>query len=273
MGFVTIEESDDEKSIVTPDLRLRFRWTGDRWTHSIDLRPKTTKPVVEAVEWLPVAEAVEWSPGDLPSIVRPTYQDLHLQPDGDDVLALTVGQAGPHHFSASFRIGFVANRSSHPSRPLLFIDGSTSTLEIDVADRCRFVESLEACYYIYKNAAPLLVDPNEFEGEWDRTDNEREALAGYVPGCHAVLWEPRISDSYHLALHATPRPAASRLSMIRDRLSPVDEVKVIPGEMASGTTRFGYKWCHERFTAGERESEMDAEPPWSLDGCDDPRSM
>ena len=86
--MIEIEEGDEEKSIVTPDLRLRFRWTGDRWTHTIALR---------VGPWKTVATAIEGSADDDLGVSRPTFQDLHLQRDGDEVVALTVGQSGPHH--------------------------------------------------------------------------------------------------------------------------------------------------------------------------------
>jgi hypothetical protein len=46
MGAVTIEESDDERSIVTPNCRLVFRQIGDRWTHGIEVRDEGSPDAV-----------------------------------------------------------------------------------------------------------------------------------------------------------------------------------------------------------------------------------
>jgi hypothetical protein len=126
--MIAFEEFEQERSIVTPSLRLRFRWVEDRWTHALEMdRGEDFEPVAEAVEAQPERD-------DPARIISPTYQDLHLQRDGDAVLALAVGKFGPHHFSASFRVE---------------IEAGWTLIRVDVADRCRRAfESFAATYRV-----------------------------------------------------------------------------------------------------------------------------
>lgn len=82
-------------------LSLSFTWDGERWRHAL------------ACNGLLVADSDE---GD----DRPVYQQIHLQDDGDDPVALLVGQSAHRHYSASFR----ATSS-----------GGEYRLEIDIAAR------------------------------------------------------------------------------------------------------------------------------------------
>lgn len=154
MGGVTIEGSDDEKSIVTPDLRLRFSWAGDRWTHSLDLRI--------GAGWRVVASTMEADVGrdGMHRLVSPTYQDLVLRAGPDEGTALLVGQHGPHHFSAAIRVSRETGREDGPW-----------TVLADVADRCPSgVDLLSATYAVF---APIgsLVETNAY-GATCRLDGE-----------------------------------------------------------------------------------------------------
>ena len=121
MGHVTIEESDEERSIVTPNCRLRFRRIEERWTHQIDLGAES-RPFARTIE----ADPSRDSHRDMPS---PAFQDLHLQDDGDSWLAMLVGQFGPRHFSSTFRVS--------PQTRSSFEVSFTTRIEVDVADRFR----------------------------------------------------------------------------------------------------------------------------------------
>jgi hypothetical protein len=277
MGMVTIEESGDEKSIVTPDLRLRFVRLEDRWTHAIDLRPGP---------WQTVATAIEWSSEDDSSVIRPTYQEVHFQADGEVVTALAVGHAGSHHFSASFRVTFRAYRIPHFQMASILQDRSESRIEIDVADRTRSQENMEVCYQVRKAvASSLLIDPNyvsvpdpndklaEIEShaqqlEFQRLEDERAEREGFVSGCRSVSWEPAIPNQYDFAIFAAPKPSASRLILVEEPLSGDWQVKVTPaGPSNQGTVRFKYDWEFARVNVIELAVGSNPDPPWSLTGC------
>jgi len=281
LNAVTIEESDEARSIVTPDLRLRFRRVGDRWTHAIDIRPGP---------WLTVAEAVEWSAESPSAIASPTYQELHFQVDGDDVIAFTVGQSGSHHFSATFRVTFRAYRTRHFSMDSIVQDRSESRVAVDVADRCRSAHPGEARYWV--PAYPILLHlpgperrayPEGFPAEWksqldtivaDRDARDRAEGYVIVEGLsRCLVWEARISGNYHVALEAAPEPAASLVSLLGG-MSRNDLACIVPALGPSiGTSRFGYSWEHARVKAFERAPDADSDPLWSLAGCPDPRSL
>jgi hypothetical protein len=229
---VTIEESDDERSIVTPELRLRFHWVGDRWAHAIDIRPGP---------WQAAADSIEGGtePGDPEGVGRPTYQEIHFQPDGDAVLALAVGRSGHHHISASFRVHHRAFEVPHFRIPNILQRRSVSRVEIDVADRCRAeTPALEARYRVH--APPIVTHlgdsadgaaPGRFHRDW------RPGLA----------WEASVAENYHVALGTSEGEAGSRVAVL-DR-DPAGDwfVRVAPREAAPrGTTRFSYSWEHHR---------------------------
>ncbi len=121
MGAVTIEEADGATSIVSPSCRLVFHRLGESWAHSIEIgRGRAT-----------FARSIEPDPDrdDSRNVASPTYQDLHLQADGDDWLALLVGQFGTRQYSASFRVS-LRHRDRADVEP-------TTKIHVDVADRCR----------------------------------------------------------------------------------------------------------------------------------------
>lgn len=140
-GMVTIDEGDDEKAIVASHARLIFRWSGALWSHAVEVH--------DGSEWFKLAESVEAgteveNPG---RVISPTYQEIHFQQDGDAVLALLVGQSGPHHFSASFRVAAEVGERQH-----------MMIVKVDAADRCRSpVDRLASTYSIQLPVGSLVL--------------------------------------------------------------------------------------------------------------------
>src|SRR5579864_3678266 len=112
MPALEFETADDLRAIVTPGLRLAFRWTGDRWTHALEGGPESGRSVL--------AQAVESN--DLSRVVSPAYQQFHSQRTPETIQAMLLGQAGPHHFSAVFTVRELPEGTD---------------VAVDVADRCR----------------------------------------------------------------------------------------------------------------------------------------
>ena len=253
--MVTIEESDDERSIVTPDLRLRFRRVGDRWTHSIDIRPGP---------WQTFADAIEWSPEDQDGPARPTYQELHFQKNSEEAFALLVGQAGPHHFSASFRVRFRSYRHEGSSDQSNMSDHSESQIEIDVADRCRVEGLLETHYILHEPPnCTYLCDADEYD-----------TPLGFLPlPRQALVWEARAKSNYALTLSAMDGVRASTVSIVGQSESGEWHVIARPDTPASSSTRrFGYVWAHRRVKSIARTSENEI-MPWSLEGSPPPHNL
>ncbi|MDX2037672.1 MAG: hypothetical protein SFX72_13560 [Isosphaeraceae bacterium] len=124
----------DAPALDLPPLRVVFEWTGDRWTHRLEV---SGNPLARPVDLAPEAE----NPA---RVVSPAYQQLEFQdaPDGSGRQALGVGQTGPHHFSAVFW-----------SRR---IDGRPA-IDVDVADRSRAnIEFLAATYTVFRTSGDLL---------------------------------------------------------------------------------------------------------------------
>ena len=158
MDAVTIEESDDERSIVTPNCRLSFHRLGERWTHGIQVGPPTDRSIF--------AEAEEADPDrdDFRRIPSPSFQDLHFQSRGDSVIAMLVGQFGPRHFSATFSVRWYAHDPSVVTRGRDACDATG--IEVDLADRSRqAAEFLSASYAIFAPASPS-ASRSEWECVW-----------------------------------------------------------------------------------------------------------
>jgi hypothetical protein len=132
--------ADDRMAVDTPDLRLAFRWTGDRWTHALEVAAGPSAVVL--------ARALEGDAGrdDPGRVVSPAYQQIHWQGDDDGVRAMLLGQSGAHHFSAVFSVS--------PS-------SEGVAVAVDVADRCRAeVLALAATYEVFLAPGDLLqADP------------------------------------------------------------------------------------------------------------------
>lgn len=180
-----VESPDVVHAIGGPRLRLVFVWTGDRWSHRIEIDGRV------------FAVPVELPPeSEVPSrVVSPTYQQLNFQdaPDGAR-LALLVGQSGPHHFSAVFT--------------LRETDGAT-TLEIDVADRSsREVERFAATYTVAATSSDL-VDGDDRSALWSREGTSVRFEA--VPPASSALAEAGRSASRVQALgRIDPREKTQR---------------------------------------------------------------
>ena len=256
MSAVTIEESEDERSIVTPDLRLRFRKRGDRWTHAIDLGPGP---------WQTLADSLDATGEDLDDVARPVFQDLHFQHEQDAVVALAIGQSGAHHFSASFRVSFRAYRVSHPTSATILQDRSESEVLIDVADRCRAVGKKESHYLVRKPMS------HTFLGD----SRDQDQPTGYSTEWRACLvWETDRPDNYDVHIRAVSDPAASRVSIVRRTVAGDYHVRAAPVVLdKSGTQRCSYIWGHHRVNAFEKPRDSGRVPPWSLEGCAAPRDL
>lgn len=136
---------EGRRTLAAGGLAVEFRRLADRWTHAI------------LVDGLPLAAATEVDGPDETRVVSPTYQEIQLQ--GDDT-ALLMGQSGPHHFSAVFR--------------LIETQGGV-TLDIDVADRCRRPVAFLAATYLVERTSSELVDAGPSAIEWS-TDSGRLRL-------------------------------------------------------------------------------------------------
>jgi hypothetical protein len=129
VGF-HFEADEGRRALRSPDLRLTFRWSGDRWTHALELRPGA------AGAWLKIATAIEGDPArdDPARVVSPAYQDIEPHPFEDGTRCLLTGLAGPHHFS---------------SVVTLREENGSVQLDIDLADRCRApVNALASTYEV-----------------------------------------------------------------------------------------------------------------------------
>ncbi|HEX8199640.1 MAG TPA: hypothetical protein VF590_04080 [Isosphaeraceae bacterium] len=251
MSAVVVEESEDVRSIVTPDLRLRFRRSGDRWSHAIDIRPGP---------WQTAASAVEWPADDPSGVPGPTYQELHFQRDRDGVVALAVGQAGSHHFSASFRVSYRSWRRVHFRRDDILQDRSESLVDIDVADRCRSVGSaVEARYVVHE--PPI----DTFLGD----SRDGDASAGFSRDWRSsVVWEANVEGNHDVFLRASREPSASRISILEHQEKGSWLVRIAPDQPpTTATSRFSYTWGHARVKAFHRPTDSGDEPPWNLPGA------
>jgi hypothetical protein len=225
MGVVTIEESDDERSIVTPDLRLRFRRCRDRWSHAIEVGPRP---------WNKFAQSLESSFHAI-SLAVPTYQELHFQHDNEDVLALALGRSGTYHFSASFRVRYRLT-SSPPRNESRFQERSESRVEVDIAARCRSASMEPQATYL-TGRPPLDLGL----GNPDALERGREEA-----GCWRLghIWSADIGPEDQVAIELATAPSSTQVTVVAQpkwdgwlvRLSPES---FQPG----GTSRFGYAWA------------------------------
>lgn len=123
-----LQQSDDLVTIRTPSVRFVARLVGDRWVHEI--APTDGPPRLASIE--------SGTEDDPERIVSPVYQEIHHHDFDDDesrVRLLLTGLHHRHHFSAVLTVSVDAQ-------------GAT-TIEFDVADRCRdAVSSLAATYEV-----------------------------------------------------------------------------------------------------------------------------
>lgn len=105
-------------------LGIEFRWIGDRFAHRVVLRDSTRTSDSASRIWL---ESIEQADRADTSSAHPVLQELHIESrPGGLIVALLVGRAAAHHFSASVSIDPAAERLSfelacrvrEPSQPL-----------------------------------------------------------------------------------------------------------------------------------------------------------
>ncbi len=134
-------EDDDRWAITTRCLRLPFTWNEDRWRHLFVIGSGGGRRSF--------ADSLEQPPNlqDSFQIVSPVFQDIEFQREANgSITALLVGQHGPHHFSASFRVTAWEN-------PGMYI----TTVEVDVADRCKApISALCSSYQVHGPNTVLL---------------------------------------------------------------------------------------------------------------------
>lgn len=198
-----MEDDDACKVIVLPGLRLVFRLVWGRWTHALEFALPDGSARAESDEWQPDATGAD-------PVVRPVYQEVHLQPDRDAVLAFLVGQAGHHYFSASVR----AYQQT----------ATKSVVQFDIADRCRLpYEALEA-RYSFKPPVNALTPAQGHLLRWI-TRPERAAAVGIEPLAGldpvSVVTAGTTADGIVQVRLATSSPARP------------------------GTNRVGYMWWYE----------------------------
>lgn len=214
--LIVIEESDDERRMVAPTLAIRFRWTGDRWAHDLEIGTE--------VQRVRLARSFEESPdqGDPIRVVSPTYQELQVRQDGDNAQALLVGRSGPHHYSAVVHLRVGA-------------DGSCA--EFEVADRCRSeVQALASTY---------VIDP--VIGERANDDDDHPDVN--------VIWQCPLGEVRYVRL-SVPGPAwTARIQLAPARppayLRAQAEARLIPG---AATQVYRYRWAALRDTTNSRHS-------------------
>jgi len=166
---------DDHQTIVAGDLRLAFRWSGDRWTHDLEHRgPRDPRPIAWSFET--TAEHADPS-----RVVSPAFQQLSFQEAGPDrIRALLVGQSGRHHFSAVFEV-HERRFERHEDCPYPE-DPYAIDITIEVADRCRDpVESLASTYRVAASSSDLsddLLVSGPKEMAWDLGPNRLVFVAG-----------------------------------------------------------------------------------------------
>jgi len=128
--MVVFESSSSTETILTSCFELRFSWHEDRWKHEIvSTMQAQSLPRIASLE-------ATTDIADQTRVVSPTYQQIHLEQDKakGTVRAFLVGQSGPHHFSAAFKV---------EERP------HGAVIDVDVADRCLSpVDYLAATYTV-----------------------------------------------------------------------------------------------------------------------------
>lgn len=120
-------------------LRTTFVWREDRYAHVVALYGATGEHIL--------LESIEGSPDD-PWPPSPAFQQLSMQGDGDQRVALLVGMAGRSHWSMSVEVA--ASR-----RGFVF----------DVA--CRLNEAAEELGSSYSAAGHAIIDPRTATGQSD----------------------------------------------------------------------------------------------------------
>lgn len=173
-GFRYADE-DDRKILSTSALRVVFAWTGDRWSHRVEVNaagasgrhahagPSATDQPGET--WFCVAASVEGG-SDAKRVLSPAYQQFYWEPETQGGCGMLVGQSGPHHFSAVFSAAY----------------GDGFVLEVDLADRCRAELETLACTYQVEALPGDLSGAGPGHAEWDLHERGILRLETIDPG-------------------------------------------------------------------------------------------
>lgn len=187
-------------------LQLLFRPWGDQFEHllgfdlsnlaggSMRRGNRDYERVVQSVEGVDFPNSRE----DLPQ-PSPVYQEIAHQVDGDNHSFLLIGRHGHHHYSAVFALGS---------------DETTTTLDVDVADRCRRPSHPLTCSYAVRSNLP--------EAESSRASWTLE------PGGHVrIAFETRAGTALTLADHSLGKGLVQAIA---------------PASVDGHTTRCRYVW-------------------------------
>lgn len=138
--FVEVQFTDGVK------LRTAFAWRVDRYAHAVTL--------VEPAGEHTLIESMEGNPDD-PWPPSPAFQQLSMQGEGEQRVALLVGMAGKSHWSMSVEVS-----------------GDRRGIVFDVA--CRVNESAESLGSWYRTNGLAMVDQRTTAGQ---IDTRRYALS------------------------------------------------------------------------------------------------
>jgi hypothetical protein len=225
---VTIAERDGAWEILTPDFRLTFLRLDDRWTHRIDVSPGPWQTFATPVEWTTAAESPL-------RVLGPVYQEVQVKNEGDSVVALAVGQAGPHHFAAAVRVRHQYTETE-PTRAAGLVL-SKSVISFDVADRCRSaVESFDCRYVVHDESGPSLLGPcDEYTPQ------------PYAPEREEVCWETRAGSTWGVYFRSQNLGTERGLIRVTEDASGSYEVRLAAATLVpGGTNRLRYAWDHVR---------------------------
>jgi hypothetical protein len=138
---------DDRHAILAPGLRMTFVLDGDRWAHTVAVGGTTADLLIE------IASTIEGDPArDQPGrVVSPAYQEIHPHAVGSEICVLLTGQSTPHHFSAVVTA---------------WDEGSSVSIEVDIADRCRRPVEILAATYTVALASSDLADAGPGRIAW-----------------------------------------------------------------------------------------------------------
>ena len=195
----------DRRMIVAGAFRLAFTWTGDRWTHALEHLGQGAS----AHRTLALSFEGDADRDDLERVVSPAYQDLQFQESEAGVMALLVGQSGPHHFSAVFEVSepTVANVIGRdPLEPEYNV-----TIKVDVADRCRVpVRSLASTYVVEAQSGDLDANSDSSVVSW-KLESDDLAFAPKAPALASFAEAGRRATRVQACVSPEPGSSTHRL--------------------------------------------------------------
>jgi hypothetical protein len=195
-------ECDDRIILAARGLLVVFAWSGDRWTHSLELTAQTGIEIARAVESQPDCD----SPERVPS---PVYQESrrHAPSAGAPPCVLLTGRLFRHHFSAAVSLRQDPGRSG------------PEPLEFDIADRCRAQVASFTATYLVRLDAGALIDA----------------------GPQAISWTTGPPARGRLELSA-PRPAQLLLAEAGRQATSVQVVAALHPETFTQRLRYQWRW-------------------------------